>query len=206
MARPRSYESHELVAAAEQVFWERGYRGTALGDLEDATDVSRSSLYLAFGSKRGLFDAALTEYKNGFIDSMLGPVEAPGAGLREAAGYFLSLATLFDDRQWQRGCLMWNSVVELARLDPAMEVLGAQFADRYRTAFLHALRGAQTRNSMDSRQATRRADFLAAAAMGVWLAVRVDHSAAAATSRAIGTEITSWGATRTTRRPRTQAR
>jgi hypothetical protein len=138
-----------------------------------------------------LFDAALGEYIESFIDPLLGPVEAPGAGLREAAGYFLGLATLFGDRESQRGCLMINSIAELAGADPAWEERGAQFADRYRVAFLNALRSAEAQGAMDHRQTTRRAEFLAAAALGVWLAVRVDHSAAAVTYRAIATDIRS---------------
>jgi AcrR family transcriptional regulator len=193
MARPRSYELDCVVEAAKQVFWEHGYEGTAVGDLEDATGLSRSSIYLAFGTKRGVFDAALTEYMESFVESRLGPVEAPGAGLREAAGFFLSLVTFFRDSRSQRGCLMINSIAELAGVDPAFEALGAQFADRFRAAFLHALRNAEAQGAMDHRQATRRAELLAAAAMGAWVAVRVDHTAASATCRATAAEIASWG-------------
>jgi TetR/AcrR family transcriptional regulator, transcriptional repressor for nem operon len=194
MARPRSYERHTVVATAKQVFWEHGYEGTALGDLEDATGLSRSSIYLAFGTKRRLFDAALEEYQDSFIDARFGPVEASGAGLREAAAFFSSLATFFDDPGSQRGCLMINSIVEFAGLDPGMEALGAQFANRFRAAFLNTLSGPEARAAMGRRQPKARAEFLAASAMGVWLAVRVDHSAAATTCRAIATEIASWGA------------
>jgi AcrR family transcriptional regulator len=193
MGRPRSYEWHNVVDVAKQVFWDHGYEETALGDLEDATGLSRSSLYLAFGTKRGLFDAAMTEYVETFIDPRLGPVEAPGAGLREASRFFQDLATLFRDPGSQRGCLMINSIAELARSDPLWEALGGQFADRFRAAFLNALRNAEAQGAMSRRQAKSRAEFLSAAAMGVWLAVRVDHEAAAATCRAIATEITSWG-------------
>jgi AcrR family transcriptional regulator len=206
MARPRSYEEHNVVEAAKQVFWEHGYVGTALGDLEQATGLSRSSLYLAFGTKRALFDAALTEYTSSFIDPLLGPVEAPAAGLREAAGFFLSLATLFDHRLSQRGCFMVNSIAELAPVDPVVRALGAQFANRYRAAFLNALGNAAAHGAFDRRQAKRRAEWLAAGAMGVWAAVRVDHRAASATARAIGTEVRSWGAGNSSREPSTLAR
>src|ERR1700738_5672876 len=105
MGRPRLYEQDAVVATAKEVFWDRGYVGTALGDLEEATGLSRSSLYLAFGTKKGLFDAAVEEYVESFVEERLHPVEAPGAGLREAAGFFLGLAGFFRDRQTQRGCL-----------------------------------------------------------------------------------------------------
>jgi TetR/AcrR family transcriptional regulator, transcriptional repressor for nem operon len=194
MARPRSYELPDVIAAAKQVFWERGYEGTALSDLEVATGLSRSSLYLAFGTKRDLFDAVLTEYVDSFIDPRLRPVEAPAAGLREAAGFFSGLATHFRDRRSQRGCLLINSIAELAGTDPVMEAMGAEFIDRLRAAFLNALRDGDTRGSTGHRLATKRSEILAASTTGVWLAARVNPGAAATICRAITAEITSWGA------------
>jgi TetR/AcrR family transcriptional repressor of nem operon len=197
MGRPRLYEQDAVVASAKEVFWDRGYEGTALGDLEDATGLSRSSLYLAFGTKKGIFDAAVAEYVDTFIGSHLGPVEVPDAGLREAAGFFLGLAAFFRDRQSQRGCLMVNSIAELSGADPDWEARGAQLVDRFRAAFSNALGQAVHQGAMSSRQATIRSEVLAASAMGIWLAVRGDHSAAAATCRAIATEIRSWGVSST---------
>ena len=187
------YELPDVIAAAKQVFWDRGYEGTAIGDLESATGLSRSSLYLAFGTKRGLFDAVLAEYVESFIEPRLGPVEARAAGLGEAAGFFSGLATHFRDRRSQRGCLLINSIAEMAGTDPVMEATGAKFINRLRAAFFNALRDGEARGTTGHRQATKRSEFLAASATGVWLAVRVNHSAVAATCRSISTEITSWG-------------
>lgn len=182
-----------VVAAAKQVFWDRGYGGTAISDLEAATGLSRSSLYLAFETKQGLFHAALEEYENSFVDLMLGPVEAESAGLAEAAGFFTALAALFHEDEWTRGCLFINSITELAARDAAVNLRGAQFADRYRAAFLHALRPAVSQGLMTEQDAARRSEVLAGAAMGAWVAVRADNAAAAATCLAIAAEITAWG-------------
>jgi AcrR family transcriptional regulator len=187
MARQRAYEEHTAVAAAEAVFWARGLQWTAVRDLEEATGLARSSLYLAFGTKRGLFDAALTYYIDSFIQSMLDPLEAPQAGVREAAAFFRTLARLFGDPQSQRGCLMINSIGELAGRDPTFTGPAAQFVDRYRAAFSNALRG-----TMPSRVVKRRAELLAAATLGAWLEVRADPVAASTTCRAVATEISSW--------------
>jgi TetR/AcrR family transcriptional repressor of nem operon len=193
MARPRSYDPQLVVAAAKQVFWDQGYEGTAISDLESATGLSRSSLYLAFETKQGLFHAALTEYELSFVDTMLGPVEGPGAGLPEAAGFFVALATLFGDAEWKRGCLLINSITELAARDATVARRGAQFADRYRAAFSNALRACVSQGSMTEHEAVRRSELLTGAAMGAWVAVRADHVAAAATCQAIASEIGAWG-------------
>ena len=61
MGRPRSFDEASGVAAATQVFCERGYDGTSVDDLVHALGVHRGSLYQAFGSKRGLWLRALRE-------------------------------------------------------------------------------------------------------------------------------------------------
>src|SRR4026207_1849859 len=104
MARTRAYEQGKVVVVARERFGRGGREGPAIGDLEAATGLSRSSLYLAFGTKRALFDAALAQYVDTFIDPLLGPVEAPQAGLAEAARFFRRLAALFADPRSRRGC------------------------------------------------------------------------------------------------------
>jgi AcrR family transcriptional regulator len=187
MARQRSYKEGTVVAAAKEVFWQHGLEGTAISDLETATGLSRSSLYLAFEAKRGLFDAALADYLDTFIQPLLDPMEAPGAGLRDAANFFRALATAFRDPQSQRGCLMTNTIGELAGRDPTFTAPANAFADHLRAAFFNALEDAMTK-----REATRRSELLTGATLGVWIAVRADPSDAAATCRAVAAEITAW--------------
>lgn len=178
--------------AAKEVFWQHGYGCTAITDLEHATGLSRSSLYSAFQTKRGLFDAALDEYETSFIALMLGRVESDGAGLTEAAEFFQALAAHFCHDTSRRGCLLVNSITELAGRDPNLALRGAQFADRFRSAFSGALLTAVARGQMDHGGVVRRSELLCAAALGAWVAVRTDHTAAEQTCLAIASEIESW--------------
>ena len=59
MGRPRGFDEEQVVSAAAELFVERGYEGTSVDDLVTGLGVHRGSLYKAFGSKRGLFVAAL---------------------------------------------------------------------------------------------------------------------------------------------------
>jgi hypothetical protein len=114
-------------------------------------------------------------------------MEAPGAGLRDAATFFRTLATTFRDPQSQRGCLMINTIGELAGRDPTFTAPANAFANHLRAAFLNALEGAMTK-----REAARRSELLTGATLGVWMAVRADPSDAAASCRAVAAEIASW--------------
>jgi TetR/AcrR family transcriptional repressor of nem operon len=192
--RRRGYTDTDLAVAAKEVFWARGYEGTAIDDLQAATGLSRSSLYLAFGAKRAVFDAALTEYVSSFIDPRLRPVEAPDAGLREAAAFFRSLADYFRLPESARGCLLVNAIAELAGRDPSFSPVAADFINRVRLAFANALGNAAADGAMDRSQAARRTEVLTMSMFGVWVAVRSDAAAAASTCRAVAREIVSWAA------------
>jgi TetR/AcrR family transcriptional regulator, copper-responsive repressor len=57
--RPRGFDPAEALKAASERFRTRGYAGTSLDDLVEATGLARPSLYAAFGDKRALYLAAL---------------------------------------------------------------------------------------------------------------------------------------------------
>jgi AcrR family transcriptional regulator len=59
MGRNRSFDEGDVLAASAEVFLKTGYEGTSIDDLVTATGLHRGSIYKAFGSKRGLFLAAL---------------------------------------------------------------------------------------------------------------------------------------------------
>lgn len=59
MGRKRSFDETTVLDALIGVFLDHGYEGTSLDELVAATGLLRGSLYSAFGSKRGMFLAAL---------------------------------------------------------------------------------------------------------------------------------------------------
>jgi TetR/AcrR family transcriptional regulator, transcriptional repressor for nem operon len=75
MGRPRGFDEAIVIASAAELFLSRGYEATSIDDLVTATGVHRGSLYKAFGSKRGLFLAALQRW----LDQEL-PAAVAGTG------------------------------------------------------------------------------------------------------------------------------
>jgi len=61
--RPREFDTEVALAAALRVFWTKGYEGASLTDLTDAMEITRPSLYAAFGNKEALFKQALDLYE-----------------------------------------------------------------------------------------------------------------------------------------------
>ena len=62
MGRPRGFDEQAVTAAAAALFAARAYDGLSVDDLVQQLGVHRNSLYKTFGSKRGLYLAALRWY------------------------------------------------------------------------------------------------------------------------------------------------
>jgi TetR/AcrR family transcriptional regulator, copper-responsive repressor len=57
--RPRGYDPEDALKRARDVFWVKGFAGTTLDDIVEATAMNRPSLYAAFGDKEAIYLAAL---------------------------------------------------------------------------------------------------------------------------------------------------
>ena len=68
MPRPREFDEADVVAAARDEFWTRGYVATSVDDLTTVTGLGKGSLYGAFGDKHGLFLRALDDYITSALD------------------------------------------------------------------------------------------------------------------------------------------
>jgi TetR/AcrR family transcriptional repressor of nem operon len=192
MPRPRGFDENDVVVAAKDLFWRQGYLATSIGDVEEVTGLSRSSIYMAFGTKRGLFAASLRLYLETFIDPLLGPLEHPQADLPTIVDYFRALASRFEGPDGSRGCLMINTIGELAGSDAAFADDGRHFLERLRAAFSNALKRAVRADVMTKREAAQRAELLGGAAIGAWITARSDPAAARALCRATIALVESW--------------
>ncbi|MFR9774160.1 TetR/AcrR family transcriptional regulator [Nocardia sp. SC052] len=63
-----------LVAAAAELFAERGYRQTTFADIADRSGISRGSITWHFGSKEGLLEAVIKQ----MVSSVEVDLESPG--------------------------------------------------------------------------------------------------------------------------------
>src|SRR5690349_23206383 len=64
MGRRPTRTEPELLGAVMAVFRRKGFAHTSVRDLESATGLHPGSLYKAYGSKEGLFAAAVAAYND----------------------------------------------------------------------------------------------------------------------------------------------
>lgn len=195
MARPRGFDIEVVVEAAKDTFWRLGYDGAAISDLEEATGLSRSSLYQAFGSKEQLFRAALDRYIRMFMGPLLAPMEAPKADLGAIEGFFTHLGRLFgeDGLPARYGCLWVNSIVDLNRRRPApADARSEEYWARINGAFTNSLAKGAARERVGLLPAAQRAGLLAGGTFGCWLVIRIDTSQAETLCEGLLAEVRSW--------------
>lgn len=143
MGRPATFDSITIVQRARGVFWTQGYESTSLPDLEQATGLSRSSLYHAFGSKRGLFDATVSSYLNEVIEPLLGPLIADKVEPEANEIYLTRLRASLSSPGQIPGCLLLRAAASPIGQDPAITAI----ISGYRSDLTRALsRGAAARH------------------------------------------------------------
>ncbi len=122
MARPRTFDEADVIAAARDEFWSRGYAATSVDDLTAATGLGKGSLYGAFGDKHRLYLRALDDYIASSLDAVRTTLRdrrysAYDRLARHIRGQVKAIAA---DRN-RRGCLMAKSAAELAGTDSDVE-------------------------------------------------------------------------------------
>lgn len=141
VGRPREFDTESALEAAIDVFWECGYEATSLTELVAAMRIGRQSIYTAFGSKYGLFLTALEHYTDCELE-LLRPVGRRDAGLQEIIDYFHDRVRSLTADDPRPGCMLINSITELAALDEEVTEQGNRYLRRMTRAFSGALRNA----------------------------------------------------------------
>jgi TetR/AcrR family transcriptional regulator, transcriptional repressor for nem operon len=125
VGRPREFNEDEVLKAAGELFCARGYEGTSTRDLAESTGLTPSSIYAAFGDKRGLYLRALDQYIDRTLRERITRLELSLSPGRAIAGFFREVVdrSLADRRH--RGCLLVNTALEATSDDPELQRLVA---------------------------------------------------------------------------------
>lgn len=197
MGRLQTFDNSVVVQAARDLFWDKGYEAASLADLEAATGLGRSSLYHAFGSKRGLFDAAVTDYLDSVIRPRLAVLRAGTPDASALLEYFdgLSRATaaLADDSP-RTGCLLVNCAAGLAAHDDPARAVVEGYRIELADALRHALASASASNAADADPARldERVRTLASLSMSAMLVARVNRDEAVALLDTAASQVRTW--------------
>jgi AcrR family transcriptional regulator len=144
----------QLLATAEQLFYEQGFHATGIDRIVAAAGVVRMTLYNHFASKEALVLAVLQARHERFVASLDAAVDsaAPGQATRalvEAHGCWLQ-------RYSQHGCIMVKAMGEFAEHSTEIHAL----ATTAKTDLLARLEAAVARDGLDRHAGLARRLFM----------------------------------------------
>jgi TetR/AcrR family transcriptional repressor of nem operon len=153
MPRPRTFDETDVVAAAREEFWTRGYAATSVEDLTVATGLGKGSLYGAFGDKHGLFLRALDDYITSAMDDVRAQLRDPTHSAydrltRHLRGQVRAMAA----DTTRRGCMMAKSAAELGATDDEVEGRVQRAYGEWRSELADCIREAQRDGTIDKKQ------------------------------------------------------
>ena len=136
MGRPRGFDEPAVTAAAAGLFAGRAYDGVSVDDLVQQLGVHRNSLYKTFGSKRGLYLAALRWYLEREVPPLAERLEA-GAEVVDDPGLDLLLLAAVERApvDVEVAALVtraWETLDRALQSSPHPTVLSAVLGERLR--------------------------------------------------------------------------
>ncbi|AGB21097.1 transcriptional regulator [Mycobacterium sp. JS623] len=153
MPRPRTFDESDVVAAARDEFWLRGYTATSIDDLTSVTGLGKGSLYGAFGDKHGLYLRALDDYIGTTLDRIRAQLHdtrysAYDRLVRHIRGQLKAIAADTS----RRGCMMAKSAAELSATDAAVEQAVERAYAAWTTELADCIQEAQRDGTIDAKQ------------------------------------------------------
>jgi TetR/AcrR family transcriptional repressor of nem operon len=117
MPKTKQFDEKEVLSKAQEVFCLKGYNGTSMDDLVQATGLSRSSIYDTFVDKHGLFLRCLQQYRcdeYSDIEKAIAKTNSPKKKIRLLFEH--TIQQILSDKQ-RKGCLLINTTMELTCMD-----------------------------------------------------------------------------------------
>jgi TetR/AcrR family transcriptional repressor of nem operon len=116
IGRPTEFDRQEALEKSMDLFWRNGYAATSLAELIEEMGIGRQSLYNTFGDKHSLFIEAAKHYINSNGQHILNVLQADGSPVGNIRKMLEQVIEFLVSGEC-RGCLVTNSIVELAPHD-----------------------------------------------------------------------------------------
>jgi TetR/AcrR family transcriptional repressor of nem operon len=174
MARPREFDEVKVLEAAGAVFWAKGFEATTTRDLTDCTGLTHSSIYAAFGDKRGIFLRSLRHYLDSILLERIVRLETTKSPGEAIVGFFREIVDRSLADPEHRGCMLVNATLGAAADDPELQAYLANETIKIEQFFLRcAVAGRKSGEISKGFRAEDQARQLLAVLLGLRVLARV---------------------------------
>ena len=167
MARPQKFVHDTVLEEAMQIFWQNGYRGTTMENLDQVTGLNRGSLYNAFGGKRALYLMALEHYGDRQFGAAIELIDHSLSTVEAVRDLFDNVINQMKSGEIKRGCFVCNSAIECAPSDQQVAKIIRKYLNRMTASFASSLGKMQEQEGYsDLSEIERLSEHLTASYMG----------------------------------------
>lgn len=127
------FDKEKVMQNVIELFWKKGYNGTSMQDLVDATGLNRSSFYNSFGDKFSLFEASLKYYQEQQYNWL---TKTCNEGKTPKEAIVSLFKGIIDDikENGQKGCMLTSCTSEMSH-DPRVKEFLIDNKDRVVSTF-----------------------------------------------------------------------
>lgn len=148
MANKAKFNRDDVIAKATNLYWEKGFNGTSMRNLQDTIDLRPGSIYSAFGSKEALFKESLSHYAELGQRQLLLCLEESDSII---AGLMLFTQKLVVNSQQQSPngmCMLQKTVAELTDDQAELLAFAQQLMQKMERKFANLLQEAIDRGEL----------------------------------------------------------
>ncbi|MBL6444891.1 TetR/AcrR family transcriptional regulator [Fulvivirga sp. 29W222] len=121
MPKNVTFDRTEIIGKVTDLFWRKGYHGTSMQDLVNATGLNRSSLYNSFGDKFSLFLESLKFYQEREQTLAFANLFKEKSVYAAIRSFFYALIDSIESDQDHKGCYLINCTAELSATDEKVQ-------------------------------------------------------------------------------------
>lgn len=178
MTKQAKFNRDDVINKAKNLYWEKGYHGTSMRNLQDVVDMRPGSIYAAFGSKENLFNEALNCYaqeSTTYLADCMAQEKTTLDGLKS----FLRGIIICNKKSAPSGiCMIVKSIAELTQNDhPDLLSNATHILSRLEASFSKIFQQAINNGELDAtKDPTELARYFQIQLIGLRTYAQVTHS------------------------------
>ena len=177
MSKNIKYDREDVIQKATNLYWEKGFHGTSMRNLQDVIDMRPGSIYATFGSKEGLYKEALQHYSaqgHFLLESCLKSDLTP---INTLKSFIKNLIIGRSDNAPSCMCMLVKTVSELTEENHELLSEAKNLLNAMEKTFASVLEQAQNNGELDkTKDVNAIARYLQIQLMGLRTYLHVNHS------------------------------
>ncbi|NQZ77689.1 MAG: TetR/AcrR family transcriptional regulator [Ekhidna sp.] len=174
MPKSVTFDTENVMENVMELFWRKGYNGTSMQELVNATGLNRSSLYNTYGDKFSLFEQALKHYQNKqnqALKKTFGQAQSPKNAI---ISLFRGIGSDILEGD-NKGCMISACTAELSNESDRIRDFLVTNKDRLVASFQALIEGAQALGEIErSKDSKSLALFLFSSLQGLRLTAMIE--------------------------------